>query len=102
MGGDLDIYRHLESKLAAVKKKDDALLFATGYLTNLGALSTLVKARSFYRAFGYPASGRDKCAYFTDEFNHMSIREGIRMSEAERVTYRHLDLKSSRVWPKEV
>lgn len=92
LGGDLDIYRHLEAKLAALKKKDSAVIFATGYLTNVAVLSGLVNAPSVFRAYGYRSLGRHKCAYFTDEYNHISIREGIRMSEAERVTYRHSDL----------
>lgn len=92
LGGDLEIYRELEAKLARLKKKDDAVLFATGYLTNLGALSALTRTPQLFRAYGFRPSTRRKYAYFSDVLNHISIREGIRMSEAERVTYRHLDL----------
>ena len=45
----------LEARLAAIKHKQAALLFATGYLTNLGVLPTLVKAGNLARAFGYTA-----------------------------------------------
>ncbi|MGZ3693890.1 MAG: aminotransferase class I/II-fold pyridoxal phosphate-dependent enzyme, partial [Bdellovibrionota bacterium] len=92
LGGDLDIYRELESELARMKKKKSALLFATGYLTNLGVLSSLVKAPQLARMYGFKPSRRSKSAYFSDEFNHISIREGIRASEADRFTYRHVDL----------
>lgn len=92
LGGDLDIYDQLEQKLAGMKGKDTALLFATGYLTNLGVLSSLVKAGQFARIYGYRARNRHSYAFFTDEYNHVSIREGIRLSGADRLTYRHLDL----------
>jgi 8-amino-7-oxononanoate synthase len=92
LGGDMDIYDELEAKLARLKGKETALLFATGYLTNLGVLSSLVKAGQFARAYGYRAKGRHKYAYFSDEYNHVSIREGIRLSGADRVSFKHLDL----------
>ncbi|MBC7386876.1 MAG: pyridoxal phosphate-dependent aminotransferase family protein [Cryobacterium sp.] len=92
LGGDLEIYREVERKLARMKKKQDAVLYATGYLTNLGVLNALVKSPQICRFYGFRPSTRMKYAYFTDELNHISIREGIRMSEADRVSYRHLDL----------
>lgn len=93
LGGDLEIYDQLEQKLAAMKGKDTALLFATGYLTNLGVLSSLVKTAQFARIYGYRTRGRHSYAFFSDEYNHVSIREGIRLSGADRLTYRHLDLE---------
>jgi 8-amino-7-oxononanoate synthase len=93
LGGDLEIYRTVEAKLARMKRKDGAILYATGYLTNLGALSALVRSPQVCRVYGFRPSKRMKYAYFSDELNHISIREGIRMSEAERFTYRHLDLE---------
>lgn len=92
LGGDLDIYRELEQKLADMKHKTGAMLFATGYLTNLGALSALVRSPLICRFYGFRPSQKFKYTYFSDELNHISIREGIRMSEAERVTYKHLDM----------
>ena len=92
LGGDLEIYDALERKLAEAKGKDCALLFATGYLTNLGVLSSLVKTAQFARIYGYRAKARHSYAFFSDEFNHVSIREGIRLSGADRLSFRHLDL----------
>ena len=92
LGGNLELYEELEAKLATVKRKQSALLFATGYLANLGVLPTLVKASSLARAFGYAPSRNWKHAYFTDEFNHLSIREGIRASGAPIFAFRHLDM----------
>lgn len=92
LGGDLDVYRDLEARLGALKKKSDAVLFVTGYMTNIGVLSALVKAPTLARLYGYRARIRRKYAYYTDEFNHISIREGIQMSGAPRHTYRHVDM----------
>lgn len=92
LGGDLAIYRKVEAKLARLKKKDDSILYATGYLTNLGVLSGLVRAAATSRIYGFRPSVRRKYAYFSDELNHVSIREGIRMSGADKFSYRHLDL----------
>jgi glycine C-acetyltransferase len=92
LGGDLAIYRDLEAKLAALKGKDSAMLFATGYLTNLGVLSTLPTSAVTARFYGFRSKRRYRYAYFTDELNHISIREGIRMSGVDKATYRHCDM----------
>jgi 8-amino-7-oxononanoate synthase len=90
--GDLDIYGALEEKLATVKRKEAALLYATGYLTNLGVLSALVRWPVMARMLGYKPERQYKYVFFSDEFNHVSIKEGIRLSGAPAVTYRHADL----------
>jgi len=92
LGGDLEIYGQLEARLAALKQKPASLLFATGYLTNLGVLPMLVKSAKLARAYGYVPSTRWTHAFFTDEFNHLSIREGIRASGATAFAYRHNDM----------
>lgn len=92
LGGDLEVYRTLERRLGELKHKSDAVLFVTGYMTNIGVLSSLVKAGMLARLHGYRAKTRRKYAYYSDEFNHISIREGIQMSGAERHTYRHCDM----------
>jgi 8-amino-7-oxononanoate synthase len=92
LGGNLAIYSELEQKLAACKKKDAAVLFATGYMANLGVLSSLPQTSKYARIYGFSSAREYTYAYFSDELNHVSIREGIRMSGASRATYRHLDL----------
>ena len=92
LGGNLELYDRLEARLAALKRKPSALLFATGYLANLSVLPVLVRASNLARAFGYAPSTNWKHAFFTDEFNHLSIREGIRASGAPSFAFRHLDM----------
>ncbi|MBV8654337.1 MAG: pyridoxal phosphate-dependent aminotransferase family protein [Alphaproteobacteria bacterium] len=91
LSGDLDIYRQLEAKIARLHGVDDAVLFATGYLTNLGVLSAIPRTRQVTRAYGYRGRSSHRYAYFSDEYNHASIQEGIRMSRAEKATFRHCD-----------
>src|SRR5882724_4909741 len=92
LGGNLGLYGDVERKLANINGKGHAILFATGYLANIGALSTLPRVNGIARAFGYTASREYTYAYFNDEYNHISIREGMRLSGARRYSYRHLDL----------
>ena len=92
LGGNLELYDRLEARLAAVKRKEAALVFATGYLTNLSVLPTLVKTSNLARAFGYSPTTNWKHAFFTDEFNHLSIREGIKAAGAPSFAFKHIDM----------
>jgi glycine C-acetyltransferase len=92
LGGNLALYGELERKIARSNGKSHAILFATGYLTNLGVLSTLPRATQIARVYGFSASREYSYAYFSDEYNHISIREGMRLSGARRYSYRHRDL----------
>ena len=92
LGGNLQVYSVLEDRLAVLKKKQSALLFATGYLTNLGVLPALTRSTVLARAFGYRGRRSFTHEFFSDEFNHLSIREGIRASGTPSRSYRHNDL----------
>jgi 8-amino-7-oxononanoate synthase len=91
LSGNLSIYNDLEDKLADAKGKPAAMLFATGYLTNLGVLSTIPHIARYARIYGFAGDVNDNYAYFGDEFNHISIREGIRLAGTPRYTFRHRD-----------
>jgi 5-aminolevulinate synthase len=68
----------LEAELADLHGKEAALLFTSGWISNLAALGTL----------GTLLPG---CAIFSDALNHNSMIEGIRRSGAERFIFRHND-----------
>lgn len=92
LGGDLVLYRDLERQLASLSGKEEAVLFGSGYLANLGALSALVRGSQLARLYGFKPARSYRYTYFSDELNHVSINEGIRLSGADKVTYRHGDL----------
>src|SRR5947209_4032955 len=68
LGGNLALYGELERKIARSNGKSHALLFATGYLTNIGVLSTLPRATQIARAYGFSPSRDYSYAYFSDEY----------------------------------
>jgi len=78
LNGNLEIHEELEMKLAQFFRKEAALVFATGYQTNLGAISALV--------------GRNDVAIL-DKYNHASIIDGCRLSFGDVKRFRHNDAK---------
>ena len=75
--GNLELNGLLEDKVARLKKKESALIFSTGYMANIGVISTLMGEGD---------------VIFSDELNHASIIDGCRMSEAKIRVYPHRDI----------
>lgn len=82
MSGDLDIHHQLETKTAAFKKKEAALVFNSGYQANVGILSALY--------------GKSDCI-FADRLCHASIIDGVLLSGARLFRFRHNDAGHARV-----
>jgi len=78
LNGNLEIHEELEIKLAHFFRKEAALVFATGYQTNLGTISALL--------------GRNDVAIL-DQYDHASIIDGCRLSFGRAKKYRHNDMK---------
>ncbi len=78
ISGTMTVHRRLEEGLASFEGSQACLLFGSGYLANLGVISAL-------------AGPED--AVFSDELNHASIVDGCRLSRAEVIVYRHLDVE---------
>lgn len=77
LNGNLVLHETLERELADFVGKESALVFATGFLSNLGALSCVV--------------GRGDVMY-SDRENHASIMEGTRASFGDTVKFKHGDM----------
>ncbi|MDR0661196.1 MAG: aminotransferase class I/II-fold pyridoxal phosphate-dependent enzyme [Prevotellaceae bacterium] len=77
LNGTLDIHIELENKLAEFVGKDAALIYSTGFQSNLGAIPT-VTGRNDY--------------IILDELDHASIIEGARLSFGKTLKYRHNDM----------
>jgi glycine C-acetyltransferase/8-amino-7-oxononanoate synthase len=77
ISGTMTIHRRLEERLADFKRAESCLLFGSGYLANVGVISSL--------------AGRGEVV-FSDELNHASIVDGCRLSRAETFVYEHCDV----------
>lgn len=76
VSGSMRLHEQLESRLAAFKHAEAALVFSTGYHANVGAITALVGPED---------------AVFSDALNHASIVDGCRLSRAAISVYPHLD-----------
>src|SRR5512136_1528320 len=75
--GTMSIHEDLERKLAAFKHTEAALVFQSGFTANAGVLG--------------PVLGEGDLV-ISDELNHASIIDGIRLTKADRAIYPHLDM----------
>jgi 8-amino-7-oxononanoate synthase len=77
LNGTLDLHETLENRLAAFMGQESALVFSTGYQTNLGAIATL--------------AGRSGVVV-QDRLNHASLFDGAALSGARVARYAHGDM----------
>lgn len=78
LNGHTSPHRTLESKLASLNHTSDAMVFSSGYACNVGVLSCLADS---------------DCIVFSDQLNHASLIDGLRLSRSERVVYQHVCMK---------
>ena len=79
LNGTLELHERLEAELAAFLNKEAALVFSTGFQSNLGVISTLV--------------GRND-HIFSDRLNHASIIDATRLSNGTVHRYGHNDMEA--------
>ena len=79
LNGTLDIHKELEARIADYVGKDDAIVYSTGFGTNLGVVSTLTSREDYI---------------ICDEQDHASIVEGRRLSFSQPLKYKHNDMDS--------
>ena len=78
IAGALKIHEELENALAEFKRVEAALFFQTGFISNQAVIPTIIGERD---------------AIFSDELNHASIIDGIRLTKAKRFIYKHNDVE---------
>lgn len=78
LSGHRQLHRELEGAIASLKQTEDALVFSSGYLANLGTIAALVGKRDLILA---------------DEYNHSSLKNGAIVSGAVTVNYAHADIE---------
>jgi len=75
--GNFVIHEQLECEIADLKKTEAAIVFSSGYLANIGVISSVMKAGDII---------------FSDAWNHASIIDGCRLSTAKTIVYEHADM----------
>jgi glycine C-acetyltransferase len=78
IAGTMDIHVELEKRLAKFKHAEASLVYQTGFAANAGLIPQL--------------AGKEDLM-ISDELNHGSIIDGVRLSHAERAVYKHSDMK---------
>lgn len=78
LNGTLDLHLELERRLAEYVGKEASLCFATGFLANQGALSSLTGRNDYL---------------ILDELDHASIIDGSRLSFSKVIKYRHNNME---------
>ena len=78
VSGNMTLHERLENVISRFKGKDTALVFPTGYMANLGAISSLVSKGDLV---------------ICDKLNHASIIDGCRLSGADFRVYAHCDME---------
>jgi glycine C-acetyltransferase len=75
--GTMDLHEELEARVARFKHTEASLTFQSGFATNQAIIQALLEEQD---------------AVISDELNHASIIDGIRLSKCRRYIYRHMDM----------
>ena len=78
VSGNDESYKKLEDALAKHKSQQNSLVYPTGYMANLGAISSIAKKGDLI---------------LSDELNHASIIESCKLSDAKVSIYKHNDMQ---------
>ena len=81
IAGTMTLHNELEEKLARFKHTEASLTMQSGYATNLGVISALMQESDLI---------------ISDELNHASIIDGIRLCKSPRKIFRHKDMADLR------
>lgn len=81
LSGHRKLHRDLEIAIASLKQTEDALVFSSGYLANLGTITALVGTRDLI---------------FSDRYNHSSLKNGAILSGATVIEYSHCNVTELR------
>lgn len=79
LSGHFAVWEQLEEEFAQFTGTAAALYFGSGYMANLGLLTALLKKDDLV---------------FSDALNHASLIDGMRLSDARKIIYPHLDLNT--------
>ncbi|MCX8163518.1 MAG: glycine C-acetyltransferase [Candidatus Micrarchaeota archaeon] len=78
ISGTMDLHLKLEETIAKFKRTEAAIYFQTGFAANAGGIPQLLDQKS---------------VVLSDELNHGSIIDGIRLAKVEKLIYKHCDME---------
>ncbi len=78
IAGNMDIHVEVERRLAEFKETEASLVYPTGFMVNSGLVPQLAPS--------------NEDVIISDELNHGSIIDGVRLSKAKRLIYKHNDM----------
>jgi len=81
IAGNMDLHEELERRIARFKKTEASLYYMSGFAANGGLI---------------PQLAGEGDLIISDELNHGSIIDGVRLSKAERAVYKHCDMDGLR------
>jgi glycine C-acetyltransferase len=79
ISGNIEIHEELDERLAKFKREEAALVFQSGFLANLGVIQAITDRGDLI---------------ISDELNHASIIDGVRLSRADKAVFPHSDMKA--------
>lgn len=71
------LHRECENTISKFKHKEDSVLYSSGYLCNVGSISSLFN---------------EDYIIFSDELNHSSIITGIKLTKSKCIIYKHSNM----------
>ena len=77
IAGHMQLHQQLEEELAKFKQEEAVMLFQSGFNCNAGVISAITDAEDLI---------------LSDQLNHASIIDGVRLSRAQKKVYRHNDM----------
>ncbi len=77
IAGHMLLHQQLEESLARFKKEEAVMLFQSGFNCNAGVISAITEKEDLI---------------LSDQYNHASIIDGVKLSKATKMVYRHNDM----------
>lgn len=93
ISGTLKVHSDLEIALAKLHKREAAMLFSSAFAANLAVIACMAKGQSKGTMIS------DKTLLVSDELNHRSIVDGVRLSglpSGQRLVFKHMDMTDLR------
>lgn len=81
LNGTTSLHVELMKRLAEIKNKDEAIVYSSGYNTNVGWVTSIIDKKDIV---------------IFDQYSHASFIDGLKMSGAKPKTFRHNDMENLR------